>query len=79
MSAPEWLARVLPLKARRTVAVEPMIFSTSMSSESSVIELETRKWHCRECGRTFSQRFPGIQPRMRATEAVPVGGVPEAF
>ena len=33
----------------------------------SVIELETRKWLCRECGRSFWQRFPGIQPRMRAT------------
>jgi len=34
----------------------------------SVIELETRKWRCRECSRCFWQRFPGIQPRMRATE-----------
>src|SRR6185437_10300036 len=34
----------------------------------SVIELETRKWRCRECSRCFWERFPGIQPRMRATE-----------
>jgi transposase len=33
-----------------------------------VLELESRKWLCRGCGRTFWQRFPGIQPRMRATE-----------
>ena len=33
-----------------------------------VLELESRKWLCRECGRTFWQRFPGILPRKRATE-----------
>lgn len=33
-----------------------------------VLELETRKWQCRSCGRSFWQRFPGIQPRLRATE-----------
>jgi transposase len=34
-----------------------------------VLELETRKWECRACGRSFWQRFPGILPRQRATEA----------
>jgi transposase len=33
-----------------------------------VIELETRKWRCLGCGRTFWQRFPGILPRRRASE-----------
>ena len=33
-----------------------------------VLELETRKWQCLECGRSFWQRFPGIQPRQRASE-----------
>jgi transposase len=33
-----------------------------------VIELETRKWRCGGCERTFWQRFPGILPRMRASE-----------
>ncbi len=33
-----------------------------------VVELETRKWRCCECGRYFWQRFPGIQPRRRASE-----------
>jgi transposase len=32
------------------------------------LELETRKWRCKLCGRTFWQRFPGILPRKRATE-----------
>jgi len=32
------------------------------------LELETRKWRCRRCGRTFWQRFAGILPRRRATE-----------
>jgi len=33
-----------------------------------VVELETRKWLCLGCGRRFWQRFPGILPRMRASE-----------
>jgi transposase len=33
-----------------------------------VLELETYKWVCRACGRSFWQRFPGLQPRLRATE-----------
>lgn len=32
------------------------------------LELESRKWQCRACGRSFWQRFPGLQPRLRATE-----------
>ena len=32
------------------------------------LELETGKWECRACRRSFWQRFPGIQPRRRATE-----------
>lgn len=34
-----------------------------------VIELEARKFQCGECGRGFRQRFPGIQPWQRASEA----------
>ena len=33
-----------------------------------VLALETRKWVCRACSRSFWQRFPGILPRLRATE-----------
>jgi transposase len=33
-----------------------------------VLELETHKWRCRECGHSFWQRFPGVLPRKRATE-----------
>jgi transposase len=33
-----------------------------------VLELESRKWRCRDCGRTFWERFPGLLPRKRATE-----------
>ncbi len=33
-----------------------------------VLRLETRKWKCRSCSRSFWQRFPGILPRLRATE-----------
>jgi len=34
----------------------------------TVVELESRKWRCRGCGRSFWQRFPGILPHKRATE-----------
>lgn len=33
-----------------------------------ILELESCKYRCKDCGRTFWQRFPGILPRMRATE-----------
>jgi transposase len=32
------------------------------------LELESRKWRCLSCERSFWQRFPGILPRIRATE-----------
>jgi transposase len=34
----------------------------------TVLELETRKFQCLGCTRFFLQRFPGIQPRRRASE-----------
>jgi len=40
----------------------------SLGLRHAVLELETRKWRCQECGRSFWQRFPGILPRKRATE-----------
>jgi len=33
-----------------------------------ILELESRKYACRACGRSFWQRFPGIRPGGRATE-----------
>jgi transposase len=33
-----------------------------------ILELESCKFRCKECGRTFWQRFPGILPSKRATE-----------
>jgi len=33
-----------------------------------VLELESCKYRCGDCGRSFWQRFPGILPRKRATE-----------
>jgi len=34
-----------------------------------VLELEAHKWQCRDCRRHFRQRFPGIQPCQRSSEA----------
>jgi len=41
----------------------------SWGTRHCLLELETRKWQCQGCKRTFWQRFPGIRPRARATEA----------
>jgi transposase len=35
----------------------------------AVLVLEGHKWQCRACGRYFRQRFPGILPWQRASEA----------
>ena len=40
----------------------------SWGTRRSVLELETRKWRCQGCQRSFWQRFPGILTRRRATE-----------
>lgn len=40
----------------------------SWGTRHCVLELESRKWRCRECAKDFWQRFPGILPRLRATE-----------
>lgn len=34
-----------------------------------VLEVEAHKWQCRDCQRHFRQRFPGIQPCQRSSEA----------
>jgi len=40
----------------------------SLGERLCVLLLETRKWLCRGCGRSFWQRFPGILPGKRSTE-----------
>lgn len=40
----------------------------SWGERHSELVLESRKWRCLECARTFWQRFPGIGVRFRASE-----------
>ena len=40
----------------------------SLGLRHSLLELKTYKFCCKDCGRYFWQRFPGILPRKRATE-----------
>jgi len=40
----------------------------SWGSRHSILRLETRKWKCRGCQRSFWERFPGILPHKRATQ-----------
>jgi transposase len=64
VSCPDCGATKLRLKDRR----QRCLRHESWGVRRCVVELETRKWLCRACGRSFWQRFPGIQPRLRATE-----------
>jgi transposase len=41
----------------------------NLGSHASYLELEGNKFHCESCGRYFNQRFPGILPRRRYSEA----------
>ena len=34
-----------------------------------VLEIEAAKFQCQDCGRYFRERFPGIQPYQRSSEA----------
>ena len=45
--------------------VRPRRRHESWGMRRCVLELETYKWVCRACGRSFWQRFPGLQPRLR--------------
>ena len=36
---------------------------------SSILDLEVRKSRCLDCGRTFRQQLPGVQPCQRASES----------
>ena len=56
--------RQLRLKDRRMRRLR----HESWGMRQVLLELETRKWRCLECERSFWQRFPGILPRLRASE-----------
>jgi transposase len=40
----------------------------SWGTRRCVLKLEARKWLCKDCGRSFRQRFEGILPGQRASE-----------
>lgn len=64
VACPECGATQLRLKDRRRRRPRHV----SWGERHTIVELESRKWRCRQCGRTFWDRFPGILPRKRATE-----------
>ena len=43
----------------------------SWGTRRSLLQLETRKWRCQGCQRSFWQRFPGILPRLPGHRAIP--------
>jgi transposase len=40
----------------------------SWGQRHTELEVESRKWRCKDCDKHFWQRFPGLLPRKRATE-----------
>jgi transposase len=40
----------------------------SIGLAKSVLLIQTYKFHCRDCGKYFNQRLPGIEPYQRVTE-----------
>lgn len=64
ISCPQCGGRRLRLKDRRWR--QPR--HESWGLRHCILELESGKFRCKECGKTFWQRFPGILPRKRATE-----------
>ena len=40
----------------------------SWGQRHTELELSSHKWKCRDCGRSFWERFPGLLPSKRATE-----------
>ncbi|WP_417276213.1 ISL3 family transposase [Castellaniella sp.] len=42
---------------------------TRQGNQLMVLHLTVPKYHCTDCNRYFRQQFPGIRPRLRATEA----------
>ena len=64
VACPQCGGKHLRLKDRRTRRLR----HESWGVRHSMVELETRKWRCLSCARSFWQRFPGIQPGARVTE-----------
>ena len=40
----------------------------SIGSAKSLLIIQTHKFHCRDCGKYFNQRMPGVLPYQRVTE-----------
>jgi len=64
ISCPHCGGNQLRLKDRRMRVLR----HESWGVRRSLLELESRKWRCLSCQRSFWQRFPGILTRRRATE-----------
>ena len=62
---PHWQSEKLASKDRYSRRVR----HEDWGERQCVLVLEGHKWQCRECGRYFRERFPGILPCQRASEA----------
>lgn len=42
---------------------------TRQGNQIMILHLSVPKYHCQNCGRYFRHQFPGVRPRLRATES----------
>ena len=64
ISCPDCGGAHLRLKDRRVRQPRHESWGTRLC----VLEVQSRKWHCRDCGRYFWERMPGLLPCKRSTE-----------
>ena len=65
IACPHCLSRRLRSKGR----YQRQVRHENWGTRRCILLLEVRKWQCRDCGRHFRQRLPGILPWQRASEA----------
>ena len=56
------------LRLRRKDGFTRRIRHVLFGGRPSFLEVKAYKFHCRCCGKYFNSRFPGVKPRLRATE-----------
>jgi transposase len=56
-------------RLRNKGVIERVVRHVSWSAKRVFMRLKGHLWHCRDCGRSFRERFTGVLPGQHATEA----------
>lgn len=68
-TGPRWCPECHGRKLRNKGAIERLVRHVSWAAREVWLRLQGRRWQCRECGKQFRERFPGLLKSQRATEA----------